>query len=185
MITKKIIKAHTFALSSHKDQMYGDVPYSVHLTHVVMTALKFIHNIKPELREMIIQACWLHDTIEDTNIMYDDIKKYFGEFVADVVYAVTNEKGKNRKERNEKTIAGIAQNRYAVFIKLCDKIANTEYSKLELSRMHALYSSEYPHFRECLYIQGEYEDVWDLLDELSKEGQTVALETISSGHSEK
>lgn len=185
MITRKTIKAQAFALNAHKDQMYGEVPYSVHLTCVVMTANKFIHNIKPELREEIIQACWLHDVIEDTNILYEYIKKYFGEFVADVVFDVTNQKGKNRKERFEKTITGISENRYAVFVKLCDKIANTEYSKLESSGMHSMYAKEYEHFRKCLYVSKEYDDMWDELDKLSVPIQIGVATELRTEHSEK
>ncbi|MDP2692824.1 MAG: phosphohydrolase [bacterium] len=173
MITKETIKAHAFALEAHGDQMYGKVPYSVHLTYVVMIAIKFIHNIKEELREGIIQACWTHDVTEDACVTYSDINKVFGEFVAEVVYAVSNEKGKNRKERNERTLPGIAKNRLAVFVKLCDKIANTLYSKQDSSGMHAKYSSEFEHFKKALYIAGEYDDMWEYLEEISFTIETV------------
>jgi (p)ppGpp synthase/HD superfamily hydrolase len=173
MITKGTINAHTFAIDAHGEQMYGNVPYSVHLTYVVMIAMKFIHNIRPEFQEKAIQACWLHDTVEDAGVTYNDIHKVFGEFVAEVVFAVSNEKGKNRKERNEKTLPGIAKNRTAVFVKLCDKIANTLYSKNSSSSMHAKYSSEFEHFKNVLYVKGEYEDMWEYLEDISTTGKIL------------
>jgi len=185
MITKGTIKAHAFALEAHGDQMYGKVPYSVHLTYVVMIAMKFIHNIKQELQEGVIQASWTHDTIEDTGKTFNDIVKVFGEFVAEIVYAVSNEKGKNRKERNERTLSGIAKNRLAVFVKLCDKIANTLYSKQDSAGMHAKYSSEFEHFKSALYIPGEYDDVWEYLEEISTIETSKPVEHKVSHMSEK
>lgn len=185
MITRGTINAHTFALEAHGDQMYGKVPYSVHLTYVVMIAMKFIHNIRLEFREGTIQATWLHDTIEDAGVTYNDIHKLFGEFVAETVFAVSNEKGKNRKERNEKTLIGISKNRTAVFVKLCDKIANTLYSKHTSSRMHEVYSSEFEHFKYVLYVPGEYDDMWEYLEELSTTGKSEPAEYKTSHLSEK
>lgn len=53
------------------------------------------------------------------------------EDVADIVYAVTNEKGKNRSERaNEKYYQGIRENKLAVIVKICDRLANALYSKI-------------------------------------------------------
>lgn len=46
-----------------------------------------------------LKAVWRHDTIEDIRQSYNDIKKKIGQPVADMVFAVTNEKGKNRHER--------------------------------------------------------------------------------------
>lgn len=62
------------------------------------------------------------------------------EDVADIVYAVTNEKGKNRSERaNEKYYQGIRENKLAVIVKICDRLANALYSKLINSRMLDVY----------------------------------------------
>lgn len=167
MITRGTISAHKFALEAHGEQKYGEVPYSLHLTYVVMIAMRFIHNIRQEFQEGAIQSCWLHDTIEDAGKTYNDIKKVFGEFVAEIVFAVSNEKGKNRQERNEKTLPNIAKNRTAVFVKLCDKIANTLYSKNNSNRMHSVYSAEFEHFKTALYSAGEYEDMWEFLEKIS------------------
>jgi (p)ppGpp synthase/HD superfamily hydrolase len=70
-----------------------------------------------------------------------------GQEVADIVYAVTNEKGKNRKERGGvKYYEGIRQTPGAVFVKLCDRIANVQYSKMTKSRMFEMYRKENDDF---------------------------------------
>lgn len=110
----------------------------------------------------------LHDSIEDARMTYNDVKKFCdeniktrsiydfekqvslkidGEIVADIVYALTNEKGKNRKERaNEKYYNGIRENKYAIIVKICDRLANMTYSCLMGSKMASVYESELESF---------------------------------------
>ena len=48
---------------------------------------------------------------------------------AEIVYALTNEKGRTRAERaNERYYEGIRQTPYAPFVKLCDRLANVTYA---------------------------------------------------------
>src|SRR6185312_1349710 len=103
-------KIISFATEAHNktNHLYDGKLYSVHLAMVAYYAQKYIDCIPDEQQSEIISACWLHDTIEDCRLTYNDIKNIAGEYVADLVYAVTNEKGKNRKERaNEKYYEGI------------------------------------------------------------------------------
>ena len=63
------------------------------------------------------------------------------------IYAVSNEKGKNRKERaNDKYYEGIRNTEGASFVKICDRIANVQYSKLTKSKMFDTYYRENEHF---------------------------------------
>jgi hypothetical protein len=56
------------------------------------------------------------------------VKNHLDEGAADIIYAVTNDKGKNRKERaGVKYYEGIRKTPGAVFVKLCDRIANVQY----------------------------------------------------------
>lgn len=126
----------------------------------------------------------LHDSIEDARLTYNDVKKmvsFYNSFcyscyddeemrtshymlmiepedVADIVYAVTNEKGKNRSERaNEKYYQGIRENKLAVIVKICDRLANALYSKLINSRMLNVYKKEHEHFiNSIIDVWGEY-----------------------------
>jgi (p)ppGpp synthase/HD superfamily hydrolase len=99
-------------------------------------------------------ACFGHDLIEDTRVTYNDVKSVLGHYVADLVYALTNEKGKTRKERaNDKYYEGIRSEKYGIFVKMCDRIANVEYSKMSGSRMFEMYKKENEDFIKSLDIK--------------------------------
>lgn len=152
-----------WCIDQHKNtnHMYSEyLPYEFHLRMVVQAAKDFIHLIKDLdtdgedinlATEDIILATWAHDTIEDTRTSYNDVKSVLGEAVADIVYAVTNDKGKNRKERaGVKYYRGIRETPGAVFVKLCDRIANVQYSKMTKSRMFEMYKKEHKDFEQMM-----------------------------------
>jgi (p)ppGpp synthase/HD superfamily hydrolase len=133
------------------------LPYEFHLRMVAHVCEKFIELIpnlndgETALRDTVLLAAYGHDLIEDTRVSYNDVKDILGLEAADIIYAVTNEKGKNRKERaNEKYYEGIRNTRGAVFVKLCDRIANVQYSKMTGSRMFDMYKKENDHFLTSL-----------------------------------
>ena len=108
------------------------------------------------LREAVMIAVWGHDLIEDARVSYNDVKSNLGPEAADIIYAVTNEKGKNRSERaNAKYYEGIRNTPGAVFVKLCDRIANVQYSKLTKSRMFEMYKEENVSFGMQLGVAGQ------------------------------
>jgi (p)ppGpp synthase/HD superfamily hydrolase len=135
-------KIIAFAIEAHQNtnHLYDGKPYSVHLALVVSYAQKYLTKIPLTYQEDVLSACWLHDTIEDTRNTYNDIKTISNAKIANLVYAVTNEKGKNRKERaNEKYYDGIKSEEFAQFIKLCDRLANVKYSIDTNSKMKDVY----------------------------------------------
>ena len=85
------IRARMFAEIAHSGQTYNDeVPYTYHLDNVVKILQQF------SLTDpVMICAGYLHDTIEDTTRSYNDIKDRFGEDVAELVFCVTSELGRN------------------------------------------------------------------------------------------
>ena len=116
-------RAMHFATIAHGGQIYNDeVPYVVHLQAVV-TVLKRFGFSDPVME----CAGFLHDTIEDTNTSYKKIATKFGTSVAELVFAVTSEMGRNRAEKNAKTYPKIRGNDLATALKLADRIANVEY----------------------------------------------------------
>ena len=127
-----LTKAREYAIECHAstNHLYGNKhPYSFHLQAVVDVALSFLNLIPEEDRDDVIAACWLHDVIEDCRQTYNDVKEKTNEQVANIVYAVTNEKGKSRSERaNAKYYRGIRETKYATFVKIADRIANYEFS---------------------------------------------------------
>lgn len=187
MITLKTHKAQVYALYKHSGQEYGlGVPYSVHLTYVVMNAIKFLHNIADDDKENVIVACYLHDILEDAiGVSFNDLNDEFGEVISEMVYSVTNELGHNRKEKSEKTLPKTAKNRLSVFIKLCDKIANTEYSKMTKSRMYKQYAKEHSYFKEMLYRENEYSNMWDYLEHLNNDALIIPAEIMAKTASSK
>jgi (p)ppGpp synthase/HD superfamily hydrolase len=152
------------------------LPYEFHLRMVAQAAKDFERLLTPGsyYHHTIILACYGHDLIEDTRVSYNDVKEVLGIEVADIVYACSNEKGKNRKERaNDKYYEGIRNTPGAVFVKLCDRIANVQYSKMTKSRMFEMYKKENDGFGKQLgvwevpgYSQHEFFPLFAYLKEL-------------------
>lgn len=181
----------TWCISQHNDtnHMYDTyLPYEFHLRMVVQAYQDFKHLLPKgmltreesayhntfqtidETQYAIELACWGHDLIEDTRVSYNDVKSKLGENAADIIYAVTNEKGKNRKERaNDKYYEGIRNTPGAVFVKLCDRIANVQYSKMTKSRMFEMYKKENDNFLTSLgFVEGQAHPLGEMCHYLEK-----------------
>jgi (p)ppGpp synthase/HD superfamily hydrolase len=174
-------KIIAFAIDAHNktNHLYDGKPYSVHLSMVAMYGMKYINCIPEQCQETVINACWLHDTIEDCRLTYNDVKKIAGEDVANIVYAVTNEKGKTRKERaNDLYYYAIRETRGARFVKLCDRLANVRYSFETKSKMFEVYKNENEHFINSLFPLKEEQTnkihYTDLINELCQLLNVVA-----------
>ena len=100
----KIQKAVLFAAEKHKLQTRKgtDVPYIVHPLGV----MEMLMNAGASTDAII--AGILHDTIEDTDTTYDELRKEFGKRVADIVLACSEpDKSLPWAERKEHTIAAL------------------------------------------------------------------------------
>lgn len=141
------------------------LPYEFHLRMVANVYDKFLHLLERRWTDVLL-ACYGHDLIEDARCSYNDVSKVLGDYAADIVYACTNEKGKNRAERaNDKYYSGIVNTEGAVFVKMCDRIANVQYSKMTKSRMFEMYKAENGKFIESLKAE-KYGDMVDYLNSL-------------------
>ena len=161
------------------------LPYEFHLRMVNQVAQDYRHLLdndkdyytgepigNPIIQVSLAKACmlatWGHDLIEDTRVSYNDVKEHLGQEAADIVYAVTNEKGKNRKERGGvKYYEGIRQTSGAVFVKLCDRIANVQYSKMTKSRMFEMYKKEHQDFELMIGRYTQNKDLEPMFEYLS------------------
>jgi (p)ppGpp synthase/HD superfamily hydrolase len=156
--------AKEFALKAHQGQTYGTREYSFHLEAVVSIAKEF------KLDENIISACWLHDTMEDCNVSFQDLKNIFGEKIAEIVYCVTDELGRNRKERKAKTYPKIKSNNDALCVKLCDRIANMQQSFIDNNdNLLSMYLKEHREFKKLLFSDNPTETLlllWKRLEEI-------------------
>jgi (p)ppGpp synthase/HD superfamily hydrolase len=159
-------KALMIAEKAHNNQSYdGIYPYMYHIKEVVRIAQELEFNVDIQI------ACALHDVLEDSDLTYNDIKKVFNTEIAEIVYAVTDELGRNRKERKEKTYPKIKANWKAIAVKLCDRIVNIEHSISTNSRFKDLYIKEYVDFKEHLQTFETFENTklgWSYLEELIK-----------------
>ncbi len=146
------------AEKAHANQSYGLFPYMYHIHDVVGVAKEF------NLSEFVKIGCALHDSMEDDSVSYNDVKKYFGEYVAEAVYAVTDELGRSRKERKEKTYPKIRENSLAPAIKLCDRIANVRHSREYNRDKFKMYRNEAREFEDAIGRHRLVEDLWIALD---------------------
>lgn len=158
----KTKEAAYLAISLHGMQTYDGKPYFYHLEQVVDVLKDFGFT-----DDKYVICGYLHDTLEDCAISYNDIKENFGVEIAEIVYCVTDELGRNRKERKEKTYPKIRSNSDAIIIKLADRIANLTNSMKYKPQMADMYRKEYEGFRDALYIENtEADAMWEHLDEM-------------------
>lgn len=176
MLTNKE-RAYLVAEKAHANQTYDIYPYTYHTTNVAKIAEKLGYE------ESIVIACILHDSIEDGGLSFNDIKKAFGEEVAEIVYCVTDELGRNRKERKAKTYPKIRGNWKATVVKICDRIANMKQSKEYNENMFKMYEKEHDDFRSNIFCDSHPVDVLKAWYELGKlvSGFVVFDESIKVG----
>lgn len=166
---KTIKEKIEWVLNQHRNTNHkydGYLPYEYHLKMTVRVLERFSHHVEDISIQDITLACYSHDLIEDTRISYNDVKSILGYNVAELVYALTEEKGKNRKERlSEKYYSGLRDIKYGIFIKLCDVISNVEYCKMSGSSMIEMYRKEFDYFTEQIGYNGNfhYKDMYDYL----------------------
>jgi len=159
LYTEKIYKeARMVAVKAHSNQDYdGLFPYEKHTDDVVDVLKRFGYSGK------YIVAGYLHDVMEDNGISFTKIARHFGYDVAEMVYCVTDELGRDREEKKRKTLPKTASNPDAIILKLADRIANIEHGgKLDM------YRKEYAKFKDALYDNTPPDalKMWECLDKL-------------------
>ncbi len=124
--SKSLNKAYNFALDAHQNQKREEgVPYIIHPVAVanILTDLK--------LDSATITTGLLHDTIEDTNVTYETVKKEFGEEVANLVEGVTKisaledkASDSSKAENFRKLILATSKDIRVLLVKLADRLHN-------------------------------------------------------------
>ena len=122
----KLNKAYNFALEAHQNQKREEgVPYIIHPVAVakILTELK--------LDSATITTGLLHDTIEDTKVTYENVKKEFGEEVANLVEGVTKiseletkASSASKAENFRKLILATSKDIRVLLVKLADRLHN-------------------------------------------------------------
>lgn len=173
MMTPLLTDAWNLAIVSHNNQTYGDYPFITHLENVIDVSLSLGY-----VDEEILIGCILHDIIEDTSVNYHQIKESFGENIAEIVYAVTDEIGRTRKERKYKTYSKIRKNKKSIVVKLCDRISNIEKSILYDSKKLKMYLNEHKSFKKGIYNESTLDYTkyaWEKYDELIESVKKIKL----------
>jgi GTP pyrophosphokinase len=134
------VKAYDFAREAHGSQRRrtGEL-YITHPLAVAQIALDHGH-----ADPILLQACLLHDVVEDTPYTLLDIQNSFGESVAFLVDAVTHVKGDDVATLQKLSDYAHKDPR-AVLVKLADRIHNvsTPLSSLEWRSKYCSSTAEY------------------------------------------
>lgn len=173
-------KAKAYGIKCHADtnHLYDDKPYSYHLEMVFRVATYFQDLIPAYVKWDVLASCWVHDCIEDCRQTYNDVRRATNGRVAEIAYALTNEKGKTRKERaNGRYYQGIRDTEFATFVKLCDRIANTQHSMKTGSHMLDVYRNENGEFCRALY-DGRYTSMFQVLLAMLLKGERIEFPAI-------
>ena len=158
----EVIQQSAHTLHQSVNQTYGDnLPYGYHLDMVVEGVAEYGHLVCDSENDVLplFFGAYYHDSIEDARLTYNDVMNVARGFMTEeqalmateIVYALTNDKGRTRAERaGEKYYQGIRETPYAPFVKLCDRLANVTYSCSEEGggnpRMKGVYKEEMHHF---------------------------------------
>ena len=171
--TIEAIRDEAHALHQSVNQTYGDnLPYGFHLDMVAEGIRDYGHLVCASEADVVplFFGAYFHDSIEDARQSYHDITKCAQKFMndnqalmaAEIVFALTNDKGRTRAERaGERYFQGIRETAYAPFVKLCDRLANVTYSCTvdggHFDRMREVYKGEMGEF--LMAIRTDSDDI--------------------------
>ena len=160
------IRQAAHELHASVNQAYdGNKPYGLHLDMVAATVFEYGHLVCEEKNDLLplLFSAYFHDSIEDARLTYNDVTRYALRWMdeqqaltaAEIVYALTNDKGRTRAERaGERYYRGIRETPYAPFVKLADRRANITYSCQgngeANAHMREVYRKELPHFLDAI-----------------------------------
>lgn len=117
-----------FAACAHRNQVrkYTGEPYVKHCAEVA----SLLHEIcRPVLSVSMLQAAWLHDTLEDTDVTEDQLRFVFGTYTTRLVVGLTDiakpalgNRATRKAFDRDRLAAEISD---VQTIKCCDLISNT------------------------------------------------------------
>lgn len=160
------MKQAAHELHDSVNQRYGKShPYGFHLDMVAEAVSLYGHEACAAEEDVLplLFGAYFHDSIEDARLTYNDVKRTATQWMddrqalmaAEIVYALTNDKGRTRAERaGDHYYEGIRLTPYAPMVKLADRLANTSYSFSTddgtNNQMKKVYAEEMPHFLEAI-----------------------------------
>ena len=122
--TGLLLKALAFAALKHRDQRRKNEAASPYINHPIALADVLWH--EGGVRDAaVLAAALLHDTIEDTDTKPEELRKEFGDAIADIVLEVTDDKSLPKPERKRLQVEHAGDiSQAAQLVKLADKICN-------------------------------------------------------------
>lgn len=192
------IRCAAHAAHADVNQFYGHgKPYGFHLDMVAEALSRYGQYVCTRHEDVLplFFGAYFHDSIEDARLSYNDLKKKAVSLgltepqafmAAEIVYALTNDKGRTRQERaGENYYKGIRETPYAPFCKMCDRLANLTHSAQSADhsnrRMSKVYAQELPHFISSITVQGN-NDVRFSVPEAMIEQAYTCLGVMSEEH---
>ena len=165
--TKLIMKAYNLASEKHKDQKrHSGEPYIVHPLNVAYILADV------GLDDSTICAALLHDIVEDTDVTDEDLRKIFGEEIADMVAGVTKlgtmmftSVEERQVEDYRKMFLAMGKDIRVIIIKLADRLHNMrtlKYLKRERQLANAKETMEI--YAPLANRLGLYSMKWELED---------------------
>lgn len=119
-----ILKAVAFAAHKHRDQRRKDKDASPYINHPIQLAT-VLWEEGGVTDPQVIAAALLHDTLEDTETTWHELRGEFGEEIADVVLEVTDTKWLRKEVRKRLQVSRAKHSSdMAKLVKLADKICN-------------------------------------------------------------
>jgi GTP diphosphokinase / guanosine-3',5'-bis(diphosphate) 3'-diphosphatase len=119
-----LLVALEFAAHKHRDQRRKDASASPYINHPIALARLLAEDGGVTDVKTLVAAV-LHDTIEDTDTTYDELRAQFGKKVADVVAEVTDDKSLPKPRRKALQIEHAPHmSQRAALVKLADKTCN-------------------------------------------------------------
>lgn len=130
-----LLRALTFAARKHRDQRRKDAEASPYINHPIALA-DVLANEGGVYEVNVLCAALLHDTIEDTATTREELAGEFGESIAAIVAAVSDDKSLSKEARKRAQVEYAVQlktgrgdlpaelGRAAMLVKVADKICN-------------------------------------------------------------
>lgn len=143
-------KAEKFAKEKHNGEIrrFSGEPYFNHVKRVSENIKKYK---KSHRSEELVAAAFLHDTLEDTNTDYKELKENFGELIASLVKELSNneeeiEHSSKKSYLAEKMADPEQMSSWGLCLKLSDRLDNIS----DLDKTNPEFRKRY--IDETLYI---------------------------------
>jgi len=119
----QLIQASCFAAEKHSDQRRKDEGQTPYINHPLQVAQILSENGVDDID--VLRAALLHDVLEDTETLADELESLFGCRVRALVEEVSDDKSLPKSERKRRQIEKAPTTSHAAsLIKLADKFCN-------------------------------------------------------------